>query len=153
MKKLEGKVAVVAGASKGIGASIAEHLAAEGASVVVNYASSRAGAEGVATRIKEKGGTAIVVRGNLAAPKDIQHLFSVTRNTFGKVDILVNNAGAISGARSTPPSQDNKKRRLRHEIANVRFFARPLSLCRQELQGGHHGCPGNSTWLPRQAGE
>lgn len=51
------------------------------------------------------------------------------------------------------PSQDNKKWKLRHEIANARFFARHLSFCRQELQGGHHGCPGNSTWLPREAGE
>lgn len=98
MKKLEGKVAVVTGASKGIGASIAEHLAAEGASVVVNYASSRAGAEAVATRIKDKGGRAIAVRGNIAVPRDIQHLFSEIKDTFGKVDILVNNAGTYEFA-------------------------------------------------------
>jgi 3-oxoacyl-[acyl-carrier protein] reductase len=98
MNKLSGKVAVVTGASKGIGASIAEHLAAEGASVVVNYASSKGGAEAVVARIKEKGGKAIAVQGNVARLEDIEHLFSETKKTYGKVDILVNNAGTYEFA-------------------------------------------------------
>lgn len=93
MGRLSNKIAVVTGASKGIGASIAEHLAAEGASVVVNYASSRAGADAVVSRIKAKGGQAIAVQGNVSQEQDIERLFSETRKAFGKVDILVNNAG------------------------------------------------------------
>lgn len=98
MNKLSGKVAVVTGASKGIGASIAEHLAAEGASVVVNYASSKGGAEAVVARIKEKGGKAIAVQGNVARLEDIERLFSETKKAYGKVDILVNNAGTYGFA-------------------------------------------------------
>jgi 3-oxoacyl-[acyl-carrier protein] reductase len=98
MKKLKGKVAVVTGSAKGIGASIAEHLGAEGASVVVNYASSGAGADAVVARIREKGGEAIAVQGNVSRLEDIQHLFSETKKTYGKVDILVNNAGVYEFA-------------------------------------------------------
>src|SRR6266404_3314400 len=93
MSKLTGKVAVVTGASKGIGASIAEHLAAEGASVVINYSSSRAGADAVVNRITEKGGKAIAVQGDVSKPQDITRLFAETKKAYGKVDILVNNAG------------------------------------------------------------
>jgi len=93
MSKLTGKVAVVTGASKGIGASIAEHLAAEGASVVVNYSSSKAGADTVVKRITEKGGKAIAVQGDVSKSKDITKLFAETKSAYGKLDILVNNAG------------------------------------------------------------
>ena len=93
MDKLKGKVAVITGASKGIGASIAEHLAAEGASVVVNYASSKSGADAVVARITKKGGKAIAVQGDVSKPEDIQRLFSETKKAHGKLDILVNNAG------------------------------------------------------------
>jgi 3-oxoacyl-[acyl-carrier protein] reductase len=93
MSKLTGKVAVVTGASKGIGASIAQHLAAAGAAVVVNYASSKEGAERVVNEIKKKGGQAIAVQADLAKPADIQRLFAETKKAFDKVDILVNNAG------------------------------------------------------------
>ena len=93
MGKLNGKVAVVTGASKGIGASIAEHLAAEGASVVVNYASSKGAAEDVVGRIKKNGGKAVAVQADLANEKDIERLFTETKNVYGKLDILVNNAG------------------------------------------------------------
>src|SRR5579871_4467023 len=93
MSKLTGKVAVVTGASKGIGASIAEHLAAEGASVVVNYASSKSGADAVVKRIADKGGKAIAVQGDVSKQKDIEKLFGETKKVFGKLDILVNNAG------------------------------------------------------------
>jgi 3-oxoacyl-[acyl-carrier protein] reductase len=93
MNRLAGKVAVVTGASKGIGASIAEHLAAEGASVVVNYASSKAGADGVVKRIQDKGGKALAVQGDVSKPDEIKKVFAETKKAFGKLDVLVNNAG------------------------------------------------------------
>jgi 3-oxoacyl-[acyl-carrier protein] reductase len=93
MSKLAGKVAVVTGASKGIGASIAEHLAAEGASVVVNYSSSKAGADAVVQRITAKGGRAIAVQGDVSKTQDIVRLFAETKSAYGKLDVLVNNAG------------------------------------------------------------
>jgi 3-oxoacyl-[acyl-carrier protein] reductase len=92
-QKLAGKVAVVTGASKGIGASIALHLAAEGAAVVVNYASSKDGADRVVAEIVRKGGKAIAVLANVAKQADIQRLFSEAKKAYGKLDILVNNAG------------------------------------------------------------
>src|SRR4249919_2188836 len=92
-RKLTGKVAVVTGASKGIGASIAKHLAAEGASVVVNYASSKTGADKVVAEITSAGGKAIAVQGDVAKKTDIQRLFAETKKAYGALDILVNNAG------------------------------------------------------------
>jgi len=92
-KKLDGKVAVVTGASKGIGAGIAKHLAAEGAAVVVNYASSKQGADRVVDEIAKRGGRAIAVQANVAKKAEIERLFAETRKAFGKLDILVNNAG------------------------------------------------------------
>lgn len=93
MSKLTGKVAIVTGASKGIGASIAKHLAAEGAAVVVNYASSQAGADRVVAEITGKGGRAVAVQANVASHADVARLFSETKKAFGRIDILVNNAG------------------------------------------------------------
>ena len=92
-KRLAGKVAVVTGASKGIGAAIAKHLAAEGAAVVVNYSASKDGAERVVSDITGSGGTAIAVKANLARKADIDQLFAETKKAFGQIDILVNNAG------------------------------------------------------------
>lgn len=92
-KKLAGKVAIVTGASKGIGASIAKHLAAEGAAVVVNYSSSKPGADAVVKEVTKQGGKAVAVQANLARAADIDRLFTETKNAFGHVDILVNNAG------------------------------------------------------------
>jgi 3-oxoacyl-[acyl-carrier protein] reductase len=92
-KKLEGKVAVVTGASKGIGAAIARQLGAEGASVVVNYASSKEGADKVVNEIVSKGGKAIAVQGDVSKQADIDKLFAETKKAYKKVDILVNNAG------------------------------------------------------------
>jgi len=97
-KKLTGKVAVVTGASKGIGASIAKHLAAEGASVVVNYASSKAGADKVVSEITAQGGKAVAVQGDVAKKSDIEHLFAETKKSYGHVDVLVNNAGVYEFA-------------------------------------------------------
>jgi 3-oxoacyl-[acyl-carrier protein] reductase len=93
MSKLAGKVAVVTGASKGIGASIAEHLAAAGASVVVNYASSKTGADAVVKQIVAKGGKAIAVQADVSKAPDVDRLFAETKAAYGKLDILVNNAG------------------------------------------------------------
>ena len=92
-KKLTGKVAVVTGASKGIGAAIADSLAAEGAAVVVNYASSKAGADKVVAAITGAGGKAVAVQADVSKSADIGKLFSETRKAFDHVDILVNNAG------------------------------------------------------------
>jgi 3-oxoacyl-[acyl-carrier protein] reductase len=111
MSKLTGKVAVVTGASKGIGASIAEHLGAEGASVVVNYSSSKPGADAVVKRITEKGGKAISVQADVSKPQDIARLFTETKKAYGKVDVLVNNAGiyAFTPLESVTPEYFHKQ--------------------------------------------
>lgn len=97
-KKLTGKVAVVTGASKGIGASIAKHLAADGAAVVVNYASSKTGADKVVGEIKAQGGKAVAVQGDVSKKADIDRLFAETKKAFGQLDVLVNNAGVYEFA-------------------------------------------------------
>jgi len=93
MSKLAGKVAIVTGASKGIGAGISKALAEAGAAVVVNYASSREGADRVVAEIKGKGGKAVAVQGDVAKVADVRRLFEETKKAFGVPDILVNNAG------------------------------------------------------------
>jgi len=98
MSKLANKVAVVTGASKGIGADIAKSLAAEGASVVVNYASSKEGADKVVAAIVAKGGKAVAVQGDVSKQADITRLFAETKKAFGRLDVLVNNAGVYAFA-------------------------------------------------------
>lgn len=98
MSRLKNKVAVVTGASKGIGAGIAKGLAAEGASVVVNYASSKEGAEKVVAEIKAQGGNAIAVQGDMAKAADVERIFAETKKAFGRLDVLVNNAGVYEFA-------------------------------------------------------
>lgn len=93
MSNLTGKVAVVTGASKGIGAEIAKQLAAAGAAVVVNYASSKAGADAVVSAISAAGGKAVAIQGDVSKQADITRLFEETKKSYGRVDILVNNAG------------------------------------------------------------
>ncbi|WP_153799779.1 SDR family NAD(P)-dependent oxidoreductase [Foetidibacter luteolus] len=93
MKKLQNKVAVVTGASKGIGAGIAKSLAAEGAAVVVNYASAKEGAEKVVEEIVSAGGKALAVQGDVSKAVDVERLFAETEAAFGNVNVLVNNAG------------------------------------------------------------
>jgi 3-oxoacyl-[acyl-carrier protein] reductase len=95
MGKLTGKVAIVTGASKGIGAGIAKSLAAEGAAVVVNYASSKEGADRVVAEIAGHGGKAIAVRGDVSKATDVRRLFEESKKAFGSPDILVNNAGVF----------------------------------------------------------
>jgi 3-oxoacyl-[acyl-carrier protein] reductase len=96
MSKLKGKVAVVTGASKGIGAAIAKSLAGEGASVVVNYASDAQGAHKVVGDIETAGGKAVAVKADVAKSADVTHLFAETKKVFGTPDILVNNAGVFA---------------------------------------------------------
>jgi 3-oxoacyl-[acyl-carrier protein] reductase len=98
MNKLTNKVAVVTGASKGIGAGIAKSLAAEGAAVVVNYASNKNDAERVVAGIMNDGGNAVAVQGDVSKPSDVQRLFAETKRAFGKLDVLVNNAGVYQFA-------------------------------------------------------
>src|SRR5881628_1159436 len=91
--KLNGKVAVITGASKGIGAGIAKEFAAEGASVAVNYASAKQDADRVVDEISKHGGKAIAIQGNVAKKAEVERLFAEAEKAFGKIDILVNNAG------------------------------------------------------------
>jgi 3-oxoacyl-[acyl-carrier protein] reductase len=92
-RKLDGKVAIVTGASKGIGAGIAKEFATEGASVVVNYASAKQDADRVVDEISKRGGKAIAIQGNVAKKAEVERLFAEAEKAFGKIDILVNNAG------------------------------------------------------------
>jgi 3-oxoacyl-[acyl-carrier protein] reductase len=112
MGKLTGKVAVVTGASKGIGAGIARALAAEGAAVVVNYASSREGAEAVVADIVAAGGKAAAVQGSVARSTDVDRIFSETKSAFGVVDILVNNAGVYRFTTIEEVTEDEYRRQF-----------------------------------------
>ncbi len=100
MAKLTGKVAVVTGASKGIGAGIAKAFAAEGASVVVNYASSKEGADKVVKEISEKGGKAVAVQGSVSVAADVQRIFAETKQAFGKLEFWSTTLASISSLRS-----------------------------------------------------
>jgi len=115
-KKLAGKVAVVTGASKGIGASIAKHFAQEGAAVVVNYSSSKAGADRVVDEIVSQGGKALAVHANVSKKADVERLFSETKKAFGKLDVLVNNAGIYEFA---PLSEVSAEHFHKHFDLNV----------------------------------
>jgi len=112
MSKLTGKVAVVTGASKGIGAAIAKRLAADGARVVVNYATSREGADNVVREITKAGGDAVAVGANVSKEADVQALFDQTRKAYGKVDILVNNAGVYAFAPLDQVTVDEYRRQF-----------------------------------------
>ncbi|MEH2125218.1 SDR family NAD(P)-dependent oxidoreductase [Nostoc sp.] len=136
MKKLEGKIAVVTGASKGIGASIAKHLAAEGAAVVVNYSSSKEGADRVVAEILSEGGKAIALQANVAKKAEIEHLFAETQQVFGKLDILVNNAGIYEFS----PIED-----ITEEHFHKQFDLNVLGLILTSQQGvKHFGSAGGS---------
>jgi len=114
MSKLKGKVAVVTGASKGIGAAIAKSLAGEGASVVVNYASSKAGADAVVNTITKAGGRAIAVGGDVSKADDAQKIIDTAVKNFGRLDILVNNSGVYEFQPIEAITEDHY-----HKIFNV----------------------------------
>jgi 3-oxoacyl-[acyl-carrier protein] reductase len=119
MSKLNNKVAVVTGASKGIGASIAKGLAAEGASVVVNYASSQEGADRVVAEIVEKGGKAVAVQGDVSKAADVKRLFAETKKTFGRLDVLVNNAGVYQFAPLEEITEDQFHRQFNTNVLGL----------------------------------
>lgn len=136
MGKLKDKVAVVTGASKGIGASIAKALAAEGASVVVNYASDKNGAERVVADIAKDGGKAVAVQGDVAKATDVQRIFGETKQAFGAVDVLVNNAGIYQFA---PLEQITEE--LFHKQFNTNVLG--LLLATQEAAKHFNGAGGS----------
>jgi 3-oxoacyl-[acyl-carrier protein] reductase len=135
-QKLAGKVALVTGASKGIGADIARHLAAEGAAVIVNYASSKEGADRVVDEISKRGGKAIAVQANVARKADVTHLFAQARKVFGKIDILVNNAGVYE---FSPLEEITEEQFHKHFDVNVLG----LLLATQEAVGQFGSAGGN----------
>jgi len=118
-KRLVGRVAVVTGASKGIGASIAKQLAAEGAAVVVNYASSKEGADQVVNDIMAFGGKAIAVQGDVAKTEDIEHLFAEASKAFGRLDILINNAGVYRFALLEEVTEDEFHRQFNTNVLGI----------------------------------
>src|SRR6266567_2115495 len=118
-KRLTGKVAVVTGASKGIGAGIAKQLAAEGAAVVVNYASSKEGADQVVNEITALGGKAIAVQGDVAKTEDIEHLFAEANKVFGRLDILINNAGIYRFAPLEEVTEDEFHREFNTNVLGL----------------------------------
>src|ERR1700744_6503894 len=107
MGKLANKVALVTGASKGIGADIVKALASDGASVVVNYSSSKEGADRVVAEIKKEGGKAVAIQADVAKKSDVERLFAETKKAFGRLDILVNNAGIYEFASLEGITPDN----------------------------------------------
>src|SRR5579862_6668994 len=136
MSKLRDKVAVVTGASKGIGASIAKGLAAEGASVVVNYASGKEGADDVVAEITSKGGRAIAVQGDVSRAADVQRVFADTKKAFGRLDVLVNNAGVYQFAALEQITEEQF-----HRMFNTNVLG--LLLATQEA-AKHFGAEGGS---------
>src|SRR5215510_10789714 len=114
--KLDGKVAVVTGASKGIGAATAKQFAQEGASVVVNYASSKEDADKVVDEITKRGGKAVALQGNVAQKTEVERLFAAAEKAFGKIDILVNNAGVYE---FVPLEEISEQHFHRHFDTNV----------------------------------
>jgi 3-oxoacyl-[acyl-carrier protein] reductase len=135
MSRLKGKVAVVTGASKGIGAAIAKQLAADGARVVVNYASSRQGAEKVVAEIAKSGGEAIAIGGSVANEADIDRLFAETTKAFGKVDVLVNNAGVYAFGPFEQFTADEYKRQYDTNVLGL-LLATKAALPHFPVEGG-----------------
>jgi 3-oxoacyl-[acyl-carrier protein] reductase len=136
MSKLQGKIAVVTGASRGIGAGIARELATAGAAVVVNYASDRVGAESVVDAIVATGGRATSVQADVAKAADVVRLFEQTKDTFAALDILVNNAGVFQAMPVTELTEEEFHREI-----NVNLLG-PLLVIRESLR--HFGPSGGS---------
>jgi len=123
MKKLQGKVAVVTGASKGIGASIAKHFGAEGASVIVNYASSKEGADKVVAEIEKGGGKATAIGGDVSKIEEAQGIIEAALKTYGKLDILVNNSGVYEFVPIEGVTEDHF-----HKIFNINVLGPILTI-------------------------
>ena len=117
MSKLTGKVAIVTGASKGIGAGIAKSLAADGASVVVNYASSKTGAEKVVAAITAAGGKAVAVKGDVSKAADANGIIDAAIKNFGRIDILVNNSGVYEFGSIESVTEDSVPQDVQHQCA------------------------------------
>jgi 3-oxoacyl-[acyl-carrier protein] reductase len=124
MSRLKNKVAVVTGASKGIGASIAKALAAEGAAVAVNYSSARSDADKVVTQIRDQGGKAIAVQADVSKTADVQRLFEETKKAFGKLDVLVNNAGVYQFAPIGDFTEEQFRRMFETNVLGVLLSSR-----------------------------
>jgi 3-oxoacyl-[acyl-carrier protein] reductase len=118
-KTLINKVAIVTGASKGIGAAIAKHMAAAGANVVVNYASSKSDADKVVAEIATHGGQAVAVQGNASRQSDIEQIFAAAKKAFGRFDILVNNAGIYEGQPAGQITEENFHRHFNLNVLGV----------------------------------
>ncbi len=119
MSKLADKVAVVTGASKGIGAGIAKGLAAAGAAVVVNYASSQEGADQVVAAITREGGRAVAIQGDVSKAADVQRLFAETKKAFGRLDVLVNNAGVYQFSPLDSVTEDEFHRQFNTNVLGL----------------------------------
>jgi 3-oxoacyl-[acyl-carrier protein] reductase len=127
-KKLSGKVAVVTGASKGIGAAIAKQLGAEGAAVVVNYASSRAGAEKIVRDITTSGGKAVAIQGDMSKKDDIERLFAETKKAFDVIDILINNAGIYEFAPIESVTEEHFHKQFNLNVLGLIFATQAVKL-------------------------
>jgi len=136
MKPLQGKVAVVTGAAKGIGAAIALRLAADGASVAVNYANSASGAQVTVDAITAAGGKAIPVQADVANRQDVTRLFEQTRNAFGPVDILVNNAGIYEFSPLEGITADHIERQFGINVKGLLFATQEAQVDFQNGRGG-----------------
>jgi len=135
MSRLKNKVAVVTGASKGIGAGIAKSLAAEGASVVVNYASSKQDADRVVAEIVKKGGKAVAVQGDVSKASDVQRIFAETQKAFGTLDVLVNNAGVYEFAALGEITEEQFHRQFNTNVLGL-ILATQEAVKRFGAQGG-----------------
>ena len=151
MSKLTGKVAVVTGASKGIGAAIAKSLAAEGASVVVNYASSKAGADTVVAAITAAGGKAVAVGGDVSKAAEAQGIIEAAIKNYGRLDILVNNSGVYE---YTPLEAITEEHFHRHFNINVPppCYASRCEVPRRGRQHHKHGLRCQSHHISEQRG-
>jgi len=126
-KKLSDKVAVVTGASKGIGAAIARQLASEGAAVVVNYSSSKQGADRVVAEIKKDGGKAVAVQADVVKKADVERLFAESKKTFGRLDILINNAGIYEFAPVEGITPENFHKQYDLNVLGLTFASQEAS--------------------------